>query len=229
MTDERPAVDTRMAAMTIQYASGPHPAATGGLGAPTGETAIGDEVLVRQLRAGDNAAGDALVRRYCTGLLRYLRRLMGSDQLAEEMHQQTWVSVLENLDRFDPRAIGGGFKAWLFRIATNKANDHWRRNGRERSVQEGLKLVADDDLPAPGQRMDATEQQIKVRQAIEALPVAQKQVLMLRYYSGLKFVEIAELLGCPLNTALGRAHKAMIRLRELMEPEPEQEQRNPEP
>jgi DNA-directed RNA polymerase specialized sigma24 family protein len=39
---------------------------------------------------------------------------------------------------------------------------------------------------------------------------------MLRYYSNMKFVEIAELLGCPLNTALGRVHKAMIRLKELM-------------
>jgi RNA polymerase sigma-70 factor (ECF subfamily) len=53
--------------------------------------------------------------------------------------------------------------------------------------------------------------------AIEKLPENQRQVLMLRYYSNLKFVEIAELLGCPLNTALGRMHKAMIKLRQLME------------
>ena len=46
--------------------------------------------------------------------------------------------------------------------------------------------------------------------------VSQRQVLTLRYYSNMKFVEIAELLGCPLNTALGRMHKAMIKLKELM-------------
>lgn len=179
--------------------------------------AISDEVLVRQLRAGENAAGDELVRRHCTALLRYLQRLLGSEQLAEELHQQTWMSVLEHLDKFDSRAVGGGFKAWLFRIATNKANDHWRSRGREKNAKEGLKLVTDETVIAPGERMEATEQEQKLRRAIGQLPEGQRQVLMLRYYSGLKFVEIAELLGCPLNTALGRVHKAMIRLRELME------------
>jgi RNA polymerase sigma factor (sigma-70 family) len=55
-----------------------------------------------------------------------------------------------------------------------------------------------------------------LRAAMELLPHSQKEVLLLRYYSNLKFVEIAEMLGCPLNTALGRMHKAMIRLRQLL-------------
>jgi RNA polymerase sigma-70 factor (ECF subfamily) len=64
--------------------------------------------------------------------------------------------------------------------------------------------------------MEGSEQEQKLKRAIELLPEAQKQVLMLRYYSNLKFVEIAEMLGCPLNTALGRMHKAMLKLKELM-------------
>ena len=64
--------------------------------------------------------------------------------------------------------------------------------------------------------MEATEQEQKLRAAIQQLPEAQKQVLLLRYYSNLKFIEIAEVVGCPLNTALGRMHKAMLRLKELM-------------
>ena len=64
--------------------------------------------------------------------------------------------------------------------------------------------------------MEGTEQEQKLKWAIEKVPEAQRQVLMLRYYSGLKFVEIAEMLGCPLNTALGRMHKAMLKLKELM-------------
>jgi RNA polymerase sigma-70 factor (ECF subfamily) len=105
----------------------------------------------------------------------------------------------------------------LFRIATNKANDHWRSATRERSAKEGLKLVADDQMPAAGHRMEGTEQEQKLRAAIEKLPEVQRQVLMLRYYSNLKFVEIADLMGCPLNTALGRMHKAVLKLRQLME------------
>jgi RNA polymerase sigma-70 factor (ECF subfamily) len=149
--------------------------------------------------------------------MRYLLRIAGSDHLAEELHQQTWLSVLDHLDKFDKQSSGGGFKAWLFRIATNKANDHWRSAGRERNAKDGLRLITDEEVPAAGHRLEGTEQELKLKRAIEKLPEAQRQVLMLRYYSNLKFVEIAELLGCPLNTALGRMHKAILKLRQLMD------------
>lgn len=175
-----------------------------------------DAALVRRLRDGQSHAGDALVRRYYQPLMRYLHRLTGSEQVAEELHQATWLSVLEHLDRFDS-AAAGGFKAWLFRIATNKANDLWRSRGRERVAKAGLRLVTDEEYPEAGHRADATEQEQQLQRAIEKLPEAQREVLLLRYYGEMKFVEIAELLGCPLNTALGRMHKAMLKLKELME------------
>jgi RNA polymerase sigma-70 factor (ECF subfamily) len=177
---------------------------------------VGDETLLRRLRKNDSAAGEELVRRYHQPLVRYLLRLSGSDQLAEELHQQTWLSVLEHIDKFDASSGTGGFKAWVFRIATNKANDHWRSHGRERSAKEGLKLVIEDEAPQAGHRIEGNEQEQKLRQAIGQLPEAQKQVLLLRYYADMKFVEIAEMLGCPLNTALGRMHKAMLKLKEMM-------------
>jgi RNA polymerase sigma-70 factor (ECF subfamily) len=176
---------------------------------------ISDEALVSRLRGGDAPAGEELVRRHCRPLLRYLQRLAGSDQLAEELHQQAWLSVLDHLDRFDP--AGGGFKAWLYRIATNKANDYWRFRSREKSAKEGLKLVRETEAQDASVPLDSSEQAGKLRAAIERLPESQKQVLLLRYYSGLKFAEIASTLGCPLNTALGRMHKAMQKLKELME------------
>lgn len=178
---------------------------------------MSDESLAQHLRDGDVAAGDELVRRYCQPLLRYLQRVSGSENLAEELHQQTWASVLEHLDRFDVKSTAGGFKAWLFRIATNKANDYWRSAGREKAAKQGLKLVTDETAPHAGARLDATEQERKLVEAINQLPENQKQVVMLRYYSGMKFVEISEMIGCPLNTALGRMHKAMIKLKQLME------------
>ena len=93
----------------------------------------------------------------------------------------------------------------------------WRSRGREKVAKEGLRLVTDEQVPAASVRMEGSEQEDKLRRSIERLPENQRQVLMLRYYSNLKFVEIAKILGCPLNTALGRAHKAMIKLRELMD------------
>jgi RNA polymerase sigma factor (sigma-70 family) len=201
-------VTAGMSSMPLSKPSQNNPVAEGG--EPS------DAMLVDRLRKGETSAGEALARKYYHPLVRYLQRLVGSEQLAEEMHQQTWLSVLEHLDRFDARNVQGGFKAWLFRIATNKANDHWRSSGREKAAKQGLKWVTDEELPAADYRMEGSEQEQKLKQMIEQLPDAQKQVLMLRYYSNLKFVEIAEMLGCPLNTALGRMHKAMLKLKELM-------------
>jgi RNA polymerase sigma-70 factor (ECF subfamily) len=194
-----------MSAITTQLASEQQP------------VALSDEALVAQMRAGATLASEELVRRYYSPLVRYLHRLCGNEQLAEELHQQSWLSVLENISKFDGASGTGGFKAWLFRIATNKANDHWRARGREQAAKQGLRLVADEQAPEAGHRLHASEQEQKLHRAVAQLPESQRQVLTLRYYSNLKFVEIAQLLGCPLNTALGRMHKAMLKLKELME------------
>jgi RNA polymerase sigma-70 factor (ECF subfamily) len=77
--------------------------------------------------------------------------------------------------------------------------------------------VTDTEAPDAGHRLDGAEQERKLLRAIDQLPENQRQVLLLRYYSELKFVEIAEMLGCPLNTALGRMHKAMQKLKQMME------------
>jgi RNA polymerase sigma-70 factor (ECF subfamily) len=180
-----------------------------------GSPVVNDEALLERLRRGEAAAGDALVERYCQPLLRYLQRVAG-DQVAEELHQQTWLSVLDHIEKFDPTSGGGGFKAWLFRIATNKANDLWRSRGRERAAKAGLRLVVDEEGPNASHRIESSEQADKLKRAIAQLPEPQRQVLMLRYYSNMKFVEIAQTLGCPLNTALGRMHKAMLKLKDLM-------------
>src|SRR5947207_8447958 len=165
---------------------------------PPAPEAPSDESLLTRLRSGEVAAGEVLVLRYCQPLMRYLQRLTGNDHVAEELHQQTWLSVLDHLEKFDPRVVGavgtsgggggGAFKAWLFRIATNKANDLWRSRGRERAASEGLKLVTEDEAPDAGHRLEGSEQEQKLRRAIELLPENQKQVLLLRYYSNLKFI-----------------------------------------
>ncbi len=183
---------------------------------PAGEQ-LTDELLARRLRDGDVIAGESLARRYSEQLLRYLQRLTRSEQVAEDVYQQTWLSVLEHLDKFTSGAGPGGFKAWLFRIATNKSNDLWRSKGREHRAYDGLRLVTETEAADAAAVPETAEHVEKLRWAIDQLPDSQRQVLLLRYYSEMKFVEIAEMLGCPLNTALGRMHKAMVRLKQLLE------------
>jgi len=195
---------------------------------------ISDEALVGALAAGDLEAGEALIDRYHEPLLRYLNRLTGSASISEDIVQQTWLSVVEHSRQFKPtkaRLVKGrtgvdevsrqpdavprlpSFKAWLYRIATNKVHDVWRSKAREKRAHQGVSVLASDETPDARERMDITEQQLQVRRAIDKLPDAQKQVVLLRYYSGLSFAEIARMLGCPLNTALGRMHKAVQKLR----------------
>lgn len=185
---------------------------------PAEQYAVADEALLAALRAGDPSAGDELVRRYTRILLGYLHRLTGSASAAEDLHQQTWLSAMEHLDRFDDRS-NRGFKAWLFRIATNKANDYWRSRARQRRLDEGLRAesLGADSAPDSSEPLRRSEDVRRLQEAIEHLPEAQRQVVCLRFYSDMKFVDIAELLGCPLNTALGRMHKALLKLRQMME------------
>jgi RNA polymerase sigma-70 factor (ECF subfamily) len=179
---------------------------------------VSDEVLIRRLRAGESASGEELVRRYAQPLLAYLHRLCGSPLVAEDMLQQTWLSVLEHIDRFDERAATGGFKAWLYRIATNKVNDLWRSQARKRKADEGLRLARVDDVyPDASEPLQGSEDCRRLQDAIQRLPEAQRQVVCMRYYANMKFVDIAATLGCPLNTALGRMHKALLKLREALE------------
>lgn len=182
---------------------------------------VSDESLVKRMRAGESAAGDELVRRHSRSLMGYLYHLAGSVSAAEEIHQQTWLSVLEHIDRFDERASSGGFKAWLFRIATNKLNDQWRSQARRRKAEPWLRRVkeevAQESMADVSEPVVRKEDAAELRAALERLPEAQRQVVCMRYYADMKFADIAAVLGCPLNTALGRMHKALLKLREVVE------------
>src|SRR5262245_40502250 len=167
-----PAVANGAVAAPVAGSIGPN-GASGGTTATSVNSmsnAPSDEELVELLRNGSTSAGEVLVKRYYQPLMRYLQRLAGRDHLAEELHQQTWTSVLEHLEKFDRSSSSGGFKAWLFRIATNKANDHWRSAGREKNAKEGLKLVTDDEMPHAGHRLEGTEQEQNLLREIETLP-----------------------------------------------------------
>lgn len=169
---------------------------------------------------GEVRAGDTLVRRYYSPLMRYLQRTAGS-HAAEDLHQQTWLSALAHAGRFVASAGPGSFRGWLFRIAANKTKDHWRSASRERAATAGYgQLTLGDEFPWAGNAADGAEQVDLLHRAIHDLPDGQREVLMLRYYSNMRFAEIAAILGCPLNTALTRSHKGLLKLRKALSCEP---------
>ncbi len=135
----------------------------------------------------------------------YLRGMTRDAHAAEDLLQETFLTLLR-----DGAPHGRGvLRPWLFKVAHNLAVDEMRK-----SVRSGSPLP--DNMREPGagpaqaaQRSEAVEQ---VREAIRTLPAAQREVLLLRFASGLKFREIADVTETPLGTVLARTRCALAKL-----------------
>jgi RNA polymerase sigma-70 factor (ECF subfamily) len=172
--------------------------------------------LIRGLKAGRPEAFERLVRDHGDRIYRFVKRLSG-ERSAEDLTQEVFLRVHRSIGAYRPE---GRFESWLFAIASNLCIDHARRKKPEASLSE-----MDEDLAperfASGDREAAElaeegERRAALLKAVERLPFEQKQVFLLREEAGLSFREIAELTGCPLNTALGRMHYAMEALRKSL-------------
>ena len=177
----------------------------------------GDEDLMLSYAAGDAAAFEALYARHKGGVYRYLVRHCGNAGTADELFQDVWMNVIRVRASYAPTAK---FTTWLYRIAHNRLIDHWRATGRVELVSAG---VDDDDDPLdaiPGPRNDepdvragAREIGARIRQALAALPAAQREAFLLHQEGGLELSEIAELTGTGIETVKSRIRYAQAKLR----------------
>ena len=188
-----------------------------------GVTAVSDEELLGRCRAtGDSAAFESLVHRYEQELFSYLRRYLGSAEMAEDVFQATFLQVHLKREQFEE---GRRFRPWLYTIATNQAIDAQRRNRRHRMVSLDNRTGGDGEvgslvemLAGNGQtadeRMQADEARDWVRSAVDDLPESLKSALMLVYHQGMKYREAADVLGIPVGTVKSRLHSALHKLNE---------------
>lgn len=183
-----------------------------------------DEALLAGARAGDREAFAILVARYERELYGYLRRYLGDGTLAEDVFQNTFLQIYLKIASYEP---GRPVRPWLYTIATHQAIDAMRRHGRHPTVS--LQLTRDDGcegesdafsgslvcgLPGPEDAAQGEEQRQLVRETVDQLPEFLRQVVLLSYYQGLKYREIAEVLGIPLGTVKSRLHAALAKLQE---------------
>ena len=164
---------------------------------------ITDEVLMDRYCAGDVVAFDALFERYTRRLVRFLSNMVGSAQAAD-IAQVTFLKVHENRHRY---RAGATVAAWIFTIARNTALDHLRSAPKRREVY-GLETEHAADTPKRDRLRDD-----QVRAAIGALPDDQQQVILLHWYAGLTFEEIAKVVGASGTAVRVRAHRAYEKLR----------------
>src|SRR5262245_38582509 len=187
-------------------------------------TICSDEELLARFCKGQTEAFGALVRRYERELYGYLRRYLGDASLAEDVFQNTFLQVYVKSGHYEP---GRPVRPWLYTIATNQAIDALRRNGRHQilSLDQQREELADGELgslvetlesstPDPVEAARAKERREKIRASVDRLPDFLRQVLVLAYYQGLKYREIADILGIPVGTVKSRLHAALTKLQE---------------
>lgn len=198
-----------------------------------------DVVLIRALRAGDEAAFSALVRRYHAPMVRVAQSFVSSPAVAEEVVQETWVGVLRGLERFEGRST---LKTWIFRILTNTAKTRGIREGRtvpfsslagddenDPAVDPGRFLGADDrwaeHWATPPRRWDTRpeasllthELRERLDSAISALPPMQAQVITLRDIEGWSSEEVCNVLELSETNQRVLLHRARSKVRAMLE------------
>jgi RNA polymerase sigma-70 factor (ECF subfamily) len=177
-----------------------------------------DRSVLSGIQSGDRAALEALARHYAAPVYRYLVRLCGDATLAEDLAQEVAVQMWRALPgRSFPNVRA--LNAWVYTVAANQFRMHCRR----RRAGE-MPLDAQIDLPAgescdPARAAERSDLARRVRAAVDALPEAERQALLLKTFSDLRYQEISEATGEPVGTVKWRISRAYDRLRKMLLPE----------
>jgi RNA polymerase sigma-70 factor (ECF subfamily) len=185
-------------------------------------TTCTDEELLERFRRGQREAFGFLVRRYERELYGYLRRYLGDSDLAEDVFQNTFLQLYTKIGKYE---AGRPVRPWLYTIATHQAIDALRRQGRHQvlSLDQQREEQTDGEVsslaalletrgPGPLDQAQGEERRQFVRASVERLPDFLRQVVVLAYYQGLKYREIAEILDIPVGTVKSRLHAALVKL-----------------
>jgi RNA polymerase sigma-70 factor (ECF subfamily) len=197
-----------------------------------------DHELVQRLRQGDEMAFAELIDRYGAMMLRVAQMYVRDRATAEEVVQETWLAVLNGIDRFEERS---SLKTWLFRILTNRAKTRGQRDGRivPFSALAGADLEGDEpsvdpdrflgpDSPHPGawaappvawpeERLLERETLGVIEMAIDDLPEAQRDVILLRDVDGWTPMEVSDVLGITDGNQRVLLHRARSKVRAALE------------
>ncbi len=179
-----------------------------------------DSIVLERVLAGDEASFAVLVRRYEAKLRVYVVQIVGNDEEARDLVQETFIRVWNNLNQYDPRYR---FSTWLFRIARNLAIDTLRRRRPVVSLEmgqdsEGQDVSMDpvDARRGPLGDLENRELARALARHIQDLAPAYRELVVLRHLVGLAYNEIAELKGMPLGTVKNKLFRAHSVLREAL-------------
>ncbi|MHC4623950.1 MAG: sigma-70 family RNA polymerase sigma factor [Planctomycetota bacterium] len=189
---------------------------------------VDDTVLVERCRQGDSAAMERLIGKYQNRIYNTILKMCANRDDAAELTQDTFVKVIENLERFQGRS---GFYTWLFRIAVNLTLNYCQRSVKlgcrslegydeERDSEKKSQLkefLRDDASPDPVDVAQNRELCEAVVKALMKLDETQRAVVVLRDIEGMSYADMADVLGVELGTVKSRLSRARGSLREILE------------
>ncbi|OHB74553.1 MAG: hypothetical protein A2Z25_23805 [Planctomycetes bacterium RBG_16_55_9] len=189
---------------------------------------IDDGLLIEQCRRGESAAIERLVLKYQNRIYNVVLKICADPDDAAELTQETFVKIIENLDRFEGRS---SFYTWAFRIAVNLTLNYCQRNARltvrsldseeapydHQGTQALKELLSDEKSPDPAMMAQNKEVYEIAIKALKRLDEAQRTVLVLRDIEGMSYARIAEVLSIELGTVRSRLSRARARLRDILE------------
>lgn len=180
---------------------------------------VRDRELLEKYRNGEEAAFREIVERYKNPLYSFLKRFLNTQDLVEDVFQETFLQLYASQDKFD---TSRPLKPWLFTIAANKAKDTLRKQQRGPSFSFGV--VADsgdvsvDDVVnllqsysvTPDEEVSNEETAARVRQLISEMPENLRVILVLAYFEQFSYKQMAEILSIPIGTVKSRLHTAVM-------------------
>jgi RNA polymerase sigma-70 factor (ECF subfamily) len=179
---------------------------------------LSDSQIIERTLGGEPEAFNLLVRRWERQIYGLSLRMLGRDEEAKDATQETFLSAYRNLSKFRGEAK---FSSWIYRIALNICNTKLRSRAKgvisleEQWEATGFELAAEtDDLSGNIQQEQITRH---VRRALQGLPAEMRQVIIMKEYEGLKFAEIADILGIPISTVKTRMYTGLTELRKRLE------------
>ena len=189
---------------------------------------IDDAALVRQCRMGDSVAMERLVLKYQNRIYNVILRICVNPDDAAELTQDTFVKIIENLDRFKEKS---SFYTWAFRIAVNLTLNYCQRNVRfgQRSLdaqesehswraQTQLKeFLRDESSPDPAIVAQSRELCELVHKGLAELDNDQRTVIVLRDIEGMSYAQIAGVINVELGTVKSRISRARCNLKDILE------------
>jgi RNA polymerase sigma-70 factor (ECF subfamily) len=160
-----------------------------------------EPALIRAAAAGDLAAFERLVRAYQEPVWRFLRRLLGDSEAAEDVAQEAFLRMFRRLPTFSFEAK---FSTWVFQVARNAGVDELRSRRRR------TRLASLTPSPTPSAGVPETSAEIDA--ALASLPVDLREAMLLVEVLGLRYREVARVLGVPEGTVKSRVFSARSRL-----------------